>query len=167
MIIFNTENSNPKKDNETEIDVAKTGMSMESIIEAAEKEEKAMKEIKPHELIGKKITSENMTKFHKGNLRNGVLMEYDGSIVVLGDVNAGAEIRATGSIIILGALKGTAHAGMGGEGQAYIFALNMSPVQLRIADVITRFPENRLSKSLKNPEYAYLEDGKVYVSAFE
>lgn len=162
MIIFNTEDSNSKKDAETEVAVAKTGASVESIIEAAESrfEEKLPE-------IAASFIDENMTKFHKGNLRNGVLMECGGSIVILGDVNAGAEIRAVGNIIILGALKGIAHAGTRGETKAYIFALNMSPVQLRIADVITRFPENRISKSLKNPEYAYLEDGKVYVSAFE
>ena len=173
MITFNTENDGLKKDeqDEPEISVAETGSTMESINEAAEEEEKSkavsQSDKKIEELVKEDFIKENRTKFHKGSLRNGVLLEYDGSIVLLGDVNAGAEIRATGNIIILGALKGVAHAGTAGETEAYIFALNMSPVQLRIADVITRFPENRISKSLKNPEYAYLEDGRVYVSAFE
>ena len=113
------------------------------------------------------FSKEHMAYFYKGNLRSGMSLEYDGTIVILGDVNPGAQVKATGNIIVLGALKGVAHAGSSGEPEAYVFALNMNPVQLRIGDLITRFPDGERSKSLKNPEYAYAEDGVVYVSAFE
>ena len=42
------------------------------------------------------------TKFHKGNLRSGQKIEFEGSLVILGDVNAGAEVIAGENIVILG-----------------------------------------------------------------
>ncbi len=60
---------------------------------------------------------------------------------MVGDVNPGAEIKAGGNIIILGQLKGMAHAGCKGMTDAFVSAIYMAPVQLRIADIITRFPE--------------------------
>ena len=51
------------------------------------------------------------TKFHKGSLRSGQRLEFDGSIVIIGDVNAGAEVIASENIVILGILRGLAHAG--------------------------------------------------------
>ena len=167
---------------EIEISIAQTGDSMGNIIEAAEAKEAAEKTAitdlpegeldftankRISELVATEFIKEHHAKFHKGNLRSGMVLEYDGSIILLGDVNPGAQIRATGNIIVLGALKGVAHAGAQGERDAYVFALNLAPVQLRIADIITRFPDNGNSKSNINPEYAYVEDGTVYVSAFE
>lgn len=167
---------------EIEISIAKTGDSMGNIIEAAEAKEAAEKTAitdlsegefqitankRISELVATEFIKEHHAKFHKGNLRSGMVLEYDGSIILLGDVNPGAQVRATGNIIVLGALKGVAHAGAQGERDAYVFALNLAPVQLRIADIITRFPDNGNSKSNINPEYAYVEDGTVYVSAFE
>ena len=93
-------------------------------------------------------------------------MEFDGSLVILGDVNPGAEVKATGNILILGALKGIAHAGCKGNTDAFVFALSLIPVQLRIGNIITRFPDGD-SKVNRKPEYAYVEDGKIYVSPFE
>ncbi|HCT64051.1 MAG TPA: septum site-determining protein MinC [Lachnospiraceae bacterium] len=186
MIIFSNENENTSDiaDNcdEIEISVAQVGDSMENIIEAAEVKENAEKtepiisltdepEITTNkrisELVATEFIKEHHAKFHKGNLRSGMVLEYDGSIILLGDVNPGAQIRATGNIIVLGTLKGVAHAGANGERDAYVFALKLAPVQLRIADIITRFPESSNSKSNINPEYAYVEDGTVFVSTFE
>ena len=196
MIVFSneSENEDEKKiqeitqpntaddSDEVEISIAQTGDSMGNIIEAAEAKAASEKtetstssadelEIPANkhisELIATEFINEHHAKFHKGNLRSGMMLEYDGSIILLGDVNPGAQIKATGNIIVLGALKGVAHAGAQGEREAYVFALNLAPVQLRIADIITRFPDNINQKSSINPEYAYVEDGTVFVSAFE
>ncbi len=182
MIIFNNEKNEENVSNDTvietdeiEIDIAQKGNSVESIIEAAEESEEEEKtshenaelDEKIEELLTAEFSKAHITKFHKGNLRSGASMEFDGSIVILGDVNPGAQVRATGNILVLGALKGVAHAGALGELQAYVFALNMNPVQLRIGDIITRFPETGRNKNAIIPEFAYLEDGKVYVSTFE
>lgn len=114
------------------------------------------------ELIEKQVEPHNLTKFHKGSLRNGQKIDFDGSIVVIGDINPGAEIRATGNIIILGQLKGLAHAGCQGMTDAFVAAVFMAPVQLRIADIITRFPEEN-KKGPKPAEYAFVQDGQIFV----
>ena len=83
---------------------------------------------------------------------------------MVGDVNPGAEIKATGNIIVLGQLKGMAHAGCKGMSDAFVTAVYMAPVQLRIADIITRFPEAN-KRGPKPPEYAFVKDGQIFVMA--
>lgn len=76
------------------------------------------------------------TKFHRGSLRSGQKMESDGSLVILGDVNSGAEIMASDNIVVLGALRGLAHAGAKGNKQAIISAGLLDTVQIRIANIV-------------------------------
>lgn len=76
------------------------------------------------------------TKFHRGSLRSGQKMESEGSLVILGDVNSGAEVIASDNIVVLGALRGLAHAGAKGNKQAIISAGLLDTVQIRIANVI-------------------------------
>jgi septum site-determining protein MinC len=68
-------------------------------------------------------------------LRSGTRIEFGGHVVVLGDVNPGAEIVAEGNVIIWGRLRGMVHAGSKGNRKSVICALDFSPMQLRIADV--------------------------------
>ena len=114
------------------------------------------------ELMEKQVAPHNITKFYHGSLRNGQLIEFDGSLVIVGDIKAGAEVRATGNIIILGQLRGIAHAGYKGMAEAFVAAVYMAPVQLRIADIITRFPEED-KKAPKPAQYAFVEDGQIFV----
>ncbi len=116
------------------------------------------------DLMEKEMAPHNLTKYHKGSLRNGQKIEFDGSLVIVGDVNPGAEIKASGNIIVLGQLKGMAHAGCKGMADAFIAAVYMAPVQLRIADIITRFPEEN-KKGPKPPEYAFIQQGQIFVMA--
>lgn len=67
-------------------------------------------------------------------LRSGTRIEFGGHVVVLGDVNPGAEIVAEGNVIIWGRLRGMVHAGSKGNRRSVICALDFSPMQLRIAD---------------------------------
>ena len=76
------------------------------------------------------------TKFHRGSLRSGQKMESDGSLVILGDVNSGAEVMASDNIVVLGALRGLAHAGAKGNKQAIISAGLLDTVQIRIANIV-------------------------------
>lgn len=115
-------------------------------------------------LLEKEMTPHNFTKFHKGSLRNGQKIEFDGSVVLIGDVNPGAEIKATGNIIVLGQLKGMAHAGCQGMTEAFVSAVYMAPVQLRIGDIITRFPDEN-KRGPKPPEYAFVQEGQIFVMA--
>ena len=76
------------------------------------------------------------TKFHRGSLRSGQRLETEGSLVILGDVNSGAEVIASDNIVVLGALRGLAHAGAKGNKQAIIAAGLFDAVQVRIANVV-------------------------------
>ena len=73
-------------------------------------------------------------KFYKGTLRSGQVLEAGSSIIILGDVNPGATVVSKGNVVVLGTLKGTIHAGAAGNEGAFVAALNMNPMQIRIAD---------------------------------
>jgi septum site-determining protein MinC len=77
---------------------------------------------------------------HQGTLRSGDHLDAEGSLLVLGDVNPGARISATGHVLVWGQLRGVAHAGSGGDRSARIVALQLRPVQLRIAELVARGP---------------------------
>lgn len=76
------------------------------------------------------------TTFHKGSLRSGQKLETEGSLVILGDVNSGAEVIASDNIVVLGALRGLAHAGAKGNKDAIIAAGLFDAVQIRIANIV-------------------------------
>jgi len=76
----------------------------------------------------------------KTTLRSGIEICHGASVIVVGDVNAGASIIAAGDIIVWGRLRGVAHAGAKGNDQARIFTLEMAATQLRIADFVARTP---------------------------
>lgn len=96
-------------------------------------------------------------------IRSGQRVTYDGSIVVLGDVNAGAEVIAGGDIVVIGTLRGTVHAGARGRITSCVVALRMSPVQIRIAHVIGRAPDE--STGSNDPEVAYVRGGQIVVES--
>lgn len=109
---------------------------------------------------------EGATRFHRGTVRSGQLISFDGNVVVIGDVNPGGEIMATGNIVVMGSLRGIVHAGADGNKEAVVVALNLQPTQLRIADVITRSPDEKESKGSYIPELAYVKDDMVYIEKF-
>ena len=96
-------------------------------------------------------------------LRSGQVLYHPGHVVVVGDVNPGAEIRAGGNIIVWGRLRGTAHAGIGESGignQAIVCALQLSPTQLRIGDYLTRSPAADGEVDIV-PEVASVQDDQI------
>ena len=101
------------------------------------------------------------TKYHKGTVRAGKKLEFEGSIVVIGDVNAGAEIIAGENIIVVGSLRGLAHAGAKGNRKAKIAANKIDTVQLRIANVVKDNIKDELEKS--KITYAYIKDEEIIV----
>ena len=90
-------------------------------------------------------TSISETKFHKGSLRSGQRLEEDGSIVILGDVNSGAEVIASENIVVLGNLRGLAHAGANGNTKALITANSIDVTQIRIANQLKEI-EGKIEK---------------------
>lgn len=101
------------------------------------------------------------TKFHRGSLRSGQRLETEGSLVILGDVNSGAEVIASDNIVVLGALRGLAHAGAKGNKQAIIAAGLFDAVQVRIANVVKEI--NRAEEPLHKQTYISIVDGKVVI----
>ncbi len=97
------------------------------------------------------------TKFHKGSLRSGQRIEFEGSLVVIGDVNPGAEVIAGENIIILGDLRGLAHAGAKGNRDAIIEAVSIYATQIRIADIVKEI-EKQDGEIMEIKTSAYIND---------
>lgn len=98
---------------------------------------------------------------HQGTLRSGDHRHAEGSLLVLGDVNPGAQISATGHVMVWGRLRGIAHAGRSGDRTARIVALHLHPLQLRIADHVARGPAEAPPPGLA--EKAHLVDGTIQI----
>ena len=101
------------------------------------------------------------TKFHRGSLRSGQKMETEGSLVILGDVNSGAEVMASDNIVVLGALRGLAHAGAKGNKQAIIAAGLFDSVQVRIANIVKEI--NRDEEPMHKQAYLSVIDDKIVI----
>lgn len=113
----------------------------------------------PHEEpVVAPLPEKHMVKTISGMIRSGQVLHHEGTVLFLGDVNAGGTIISTGDIYILGALRGMAHAGIDGNEQAVIAASFFSPTQIRIADMISRPPDEGESRE-SHMEFAYLQDG--------
>lgn len=96
-------------------------------------------------------------KIHRGSLRSGQRIEFEGSLVIIGDVNAGAEVIAGENIVVLGILRGLAHAGAKGNKDAVIEAQEIEALQVRIADIVKEL--NREEGSIhKVKTSAYIND---------
>lgn len=91
-------------------------------------------------------------------LRSGSVVENAGHVVVIGDVNPGAEIIANGDIVVWGKLRGSVHAGFEGDQEAVVCALDLSPLQLRIAGELA-LPAKKSKKPA--PSTARIRDGQV------
>ncbi|MCL2354839.1 MAG: hypothetical protein FWC68_03000 [Oscillospiraceae bacterium] len=98
------------------------------------------------------------TKFYKSGLRSGQKVEFEGSVVILGDVNGGAEIVAGENIVVLGALRGLAHSGAKGNKKAIIAASYLDCPQIRIANVIKEMEEEDINAEY---QYAYVDEDKI------
>ncbi len=93
-------------------------------------------------------TSESDILFHVGTLRAGEVLEAINNVLILGDVNPGAKVLAGGDVMIWGRLLGIAHAGKSGNSNSKITALQLRPVQLRIANIIARGPKEKPEEGL-------------------
>ncbi len=97
---------------------------------------------------------------HRGTLRSGDHLQTQGTLLVLGDVNPGARISAAGHVLVWGRLRGTAHAGCNGDTGARIVALQLRPLQLRIATTVARGPDG-------SPPAGLAEEAKIVNGAIQ
>jgi septum site-determining protein MinC len=103
------------------------------------------------------------TLYHRGTLRGGQALHNLGNLVVIGDVNPGAELVASGDIVVFGALRGVAHAGAQGDRAARVIALELAPTQLRIATLIAT---SDAGTKPRGPEHASIVDERIVVVPF-
>ena len=95
-------------------------------------------------------------------MRSGQTADFpQGSLIIYGDVNSGAEVRAGGDIVVLGALRGNAHAGMSGRLSSVIIAMDLVPLQLQISTYLNRLPIG--DKSRGYPEIARIGKEDVII----
>lgn len=97
-------------------------------------------------------------------LRSGHTLRHPGHVVIIGDVNPGAEVVAGGDVIVWGRLRGVVHAGAAGQPNAVVCALDLSPTQLRIGAQISVSPER---KGKPRPEMAMLKDGQFVAESWK
>ena len=102
--------------------------------------------------------------FIRRTMRSGFKVAYQGHVIVLGDVNPGAEIIASGSVVVWGRLRGTVQAGAEGDLAAVVCALDLSPTQLRIASKITTTPKDQVDPK---PEIARIIDGQIVAEPWQ
>lgn len=87
------------------------------------------------------LESNSGIQMRAGTVRSGQVLTHHGDLLLLGDVNPGGCVEATGSIYVLGSLRGLAHAGIEGDETAIVAASAFRPTQLRIGDIISRPPD--------------------------
>ena len=98
-------------------------------------------------------------------LRGGQAIETEGSVIVFGNVNPGAQITAGGSVDIRGTCRGVVHAGAAGDSTAFIIADHLMPTQIRIANYVARPPDE--PEDSGKAERAYVKDGQIVIEPIE
>lgn len=109
----------------------------------------------------KKDVGTSETTYHKGSLRSGQKIEVEGSLVVIGDVNSGAEVIAADNIIVVGTLRGLAHAGAKGNKEAIIAASTLDAVQLRISNIVKEI--DRDEEEVHEHAYVYVDGDEIMI----
>lgn len=111
------------------------------------------------------VQARGETEIIARTVRSGSRVESRGSAIVIGDVNAGAEVIAEDDIIVLGTLRGVAHAGAGGNENAFIWAQQVHSKQLRIAGALAQAGGD--NKTVSGPEVAQLHNGQIVLRPWE
>lgn len=165
--IFGEESNQQNPSTEEKEDISPIVQHNEVIAEQVEAQE--IKEETDEEITAKKNLAESLpTLYIRRTIRSGQSISSDGNIVVIGDVNPGAEIIAKGDITVWGILGGIAHAGSDGNNYARIRALKLNPVQIRIGEVFARRPDTvnlpYIQKSCEyTPEEAFTYKGSIVI----
>lgn len=110
------------------------------------------------------VVTQGTLKIVTTPLRSGQIMQHDGDVLMLGNLHSGAEIRATGSIIVIGTLRGQVHAGCNGDDSASVITLNYQTNQLRIGSMISNAMDPSASPWWGRPVRIFTEGG-VFVAS--
>jgi septum site-determining protein MinC len=107
------------------------------------------------------------TLYLRRGLRGGQKEVFEGDVVVMGDVNQGAEILAGGDVVVLGNLRGMVHAGYPDNREAVVVALNLVPLQLRIGPAIARGDDGQNHRRSPHPEIARVKDERIVIEPYQ
>lgn len=107
------------------------------------------------------------TLYLRRGLRGGQKEVFEGDVVVMGDVNQGAEILAGGDVVVVGTLRGMVHAGYPDNKEAVVVALNLTPLQLRIGPQIARGDDNQNNRRTPRPEIARVKDEGIMIEPYQ
>lgn len=133
--------------------------AVEALVEAAGG---TLAEVRPP---GAVVQAKGETEIIARTVRSGSRIESRGSAIIIGDVNAGAEVIAEDDIIVLGTLRGVAHAGARGNENAFIWAQQVASKQLRIAGALAQAGGD--SKTVSGPEVAELRQGQIILRPWD
>lgn len=107
---------------------------------------------------------ETKAKIYDDTLRSGNKIEYEGTVIILGDLNAGAEVISGENVIVLGTLRGLAHAGASGNKEAIIVAEAIDAPQLRIADIVKEIEKTEEDEEENKPKKrAYIKGSQIII----
>lgn len=120
------------------------------------------------ESVSDKCSTNERVEFRYNTLRSGQQILTDKHVIIIGDVNNGARIESGGNVIVLGKLKGVVHAGLKSNKPAYVIALDMKPIQIRIKDAYGRASDETIHESSSTePQVAFEEDGMIVIEKFQ
>lgn len=137
----------------------------ESVSEVKKVPETLKVEIEKESVVEKPVVAQAGadTHFVYGTMRSGKSVHFAGHVVVVGDVNPGAEIIAEGNIVVMGRILGFVHAGSSGDESAVVVANLLKPTQIRIAKYISVPPNDDHSEHTVYPERAFISEGLIKI----
>lgn len=122
--------------------------------------------IKALQQVEKRFSTGGDCNLYNGTLKDNDVLQTEGNVVILGDVNPGCVVSVTGSIIVIGGLYGEAYAGRDGSEGVYVIALEMEPEKLKIGDFKYRSKDKKSKWGIRpkiQPKIAFEKDGRVVV----
>lgn len=171
--VFLEVDTRPVLQHETEqlgVVLSRHGLTLQGVVSAASRVEGISRPQptvpEPSKVITPIINEKEATVVEHRTVRSGEKVASESHLVIMGDVNPGAEVIAENNIIVWGSLKGTAYAGVPNHEDAVIAALHLSPIQLRIAGYIARSPDVR-PVTAAVPELARIDQNEIVVETWE
>ena len=113
------------------------------------------------------VTTRGTALYLRRSLRSGQSEVFEGDVMLVGDINQGAEVIAGGDAIIFGTLRGMVHAGYPDNRDAVVIALNLMPLQLRIGPFIARADEGQNHRRVPRPEVARVKDERIVIEPYQ
>jgi len=146
------------------LDAIRKNSNLQIVCIVGRDEDKDKNYVKALQQVEQRLDCDGEGQFYKGSLKNGEVIETEGSIVILGDVYPGCAVISARNIIVLGGLYGEAYAGGNGQDNAYIVALEMEPERLKIGDFKYKYSGKTPKWGIKTkiqPKIAYVKNKKI------